>query len=396
MATLQERLDRVASDLRTIRAFYLDLQESAEDYMRSLNGLVRSNKGAFKSEKQASFLFKSLLPFARSSSSDPIVAAYKTKHWSGHPKDAIAAVLVAPDPRFKEFGPTKRRHYGQIYVIDGGGVVATAKLKMKHPTVGDPNLSLTNVDREIFKRTGEVPILFNYRGEFEEQIEKAKAGRESELYKKIEAVKKEFDQALNDDLYKYKGIEVDFATDFLGSLQDQVLKGRDLSPKQLRLLNSMFKINVSEGESSDWEKIFQEGISALTPYAETFMKYLQRHPEFVERGGATFREILPAFKTEWNKLKTKPRRTSCYDESVGAGVAEFNDTLMEYIPATQRLLGCGPFEVLAQTFHAAAKGPKKATKKSLGYIGVAKKWAEILNSKNVSAYKSAMDKLYEV
>lgn len=96
-----------------------------DDTFRSLDGLVRSNDGLWKSDRQARFLLNRI--------TGPAYRNRAAEDWArkqGYRGHVIANIAL--DERYGRRDLSKVRYYGNVYVIDDGGVVMRGKLKINH------------------------------------------------------------------------------------------------------------------------------------------------------------------------------------------------------------------------------------------------------------------------
>ncbi len=242
--------------------------DNDEDAMKSLNYLVKSNNGAFKSAAQAKFMYNNLIQRR-----DVKAEQGWAKKYMSHP-DAYVVYLMN---RIKQFGSTtqsKVRYYGFYYVIDGGGVIAMAKALIDHK---EKSFLPVGVKEISFERKGNVPILYSKSGE----AERIKASREKnkDLISKLEAV-----PGYNEN-------------DFLQDIVYQMEHGKDLTPGQLRAISKYVSIDDNSLEKENIKKDYDKGMDLLERViVAPALAYLEPVSKTNENAARIYKDIFESWK----------------------------------------------------------------------------------------------------
>jgi len=212
-----------------------------QDMMKSLNSLAKYNGGKFKSPAQAKFLYRNLQDTWFKP--NPLVKQWARPYLKG-PNDM--AVMVTD--RIQGFGTrtaSKVRYYGFAFVVDGGGVVARAKLKVRAGRGKEADShhggEVIGVEQTTFERDGDAPTLYDAHGE--RKAMEARAKKQAPLIAKIQSI-----PTYQDD-------------DFLQSLVAQLQTGRELSPAQDRVLAQ--KIPHEMRGQDKYKELYREGLQVL-------------------------------------------------------------------------------------------------------------------------------------
>ena len=211
------------------------------DMMKSLNSLVKYNGGLFKSAAQARFLYRGLDdPFYHAK---PIVKAW-AKPWMND-RNSMAIETIDRIAAFGSKTAHKVRYYGFAFVIDGGGVVAAAKLKVVQGRGKETNINyggqVAGVGHAIFERTGEAPVLYDAHGVAKEK--EARAQNNAPLIARIQSVP----TYQNDS--------------FLQSLVAQLQTGGTLSPSQERVLSQKMPHNMQSRDK--YKQLWADGLQII-------------------------------------------------------------------------------------------------------------------------------------
>ena len=207
-----------------------------DDLTRSLNALIKTNQGKFKSPKQAEFLYKKLKGLR-----DAHLEQGWAKKWIKN--DSVFAFGYVK--KLKQFGRTdlsKIRYAGRVYVIDGGGVIVAAKAHVEHPKGGQQGFFKIIGGKDIvFERKGHVPMLYDAIQAGRDKLARAK--QNEPLIKKIEAV---------------PGYE---DNDFLQDMVFNLLAGRKLTPGQMRVVDKFVPVEMEEQD--EFKQLYAEGVKRL-------------------------------------------------------------------------------------------------------------------------------------
>jgi len=282
------------------------------DYVKSLQSLVKNNEGKWKSSKQAKFLWLRLSERDPEELSPPVKSWIDT-HLSDDPNE-IAVPLLVFDTRYGHKNPSKIRYWGYIYILDGAGIKAAAKLAVKFKGgLDDGRPVAESIKEETFIRRGNPPILFDAEGHMK-ALEEEERKREE---------RKETNKVL---ISKIKTIPGYSRSDFFKSLVYQLERGDKLSPRQMAII--LKKLPAGDVlEEDDYTRI-RELASALDKKVEELIlegeKLPPQEPEFYTtdwKGDplppphrlnfagyekADLREAADKLRKAWKSFKAKP------------------------------------------------------------------------------------------
>lgn len=282
--------------MSNLSLLFEDLKQSLEedigygpelsDLVRSLNALIKTNQGKFKSPKQAEFLYKKLVKHRNKN-----LEKSWGKKWIKNDPSAFALGYTEQLRQFGRRDISKIRYAGRVYVIDGGGVIAAAKADVRHPKKGSGDtFQLVGGKDIVFERRGKAPILYDAEKAFQEKMAKAKENEP--LIKKIEAV-----PGYNDN-------------DFLQDMVWNLSLGRKLTPGQLRVVNKFIPVEMETKEQADLEKLYQEGIDLLEK--KVIKPRMREMESLLKSGGArdekNIKYWIEQYKLEWQAWKKKPSK----------------------------------------------------------------------------------------
>lgn len=242
-------------------------QTTDVELMQSLNALVKSNGGRFKSPAQARFLYKKL-DYAGYKQSAP---QHLAQQWVKNPND----ILVGLSGRIESFGKrtaSKVRYYGFVYVVDGGGVVMRAKAKVQagKGTGAESQFGgqIVGVEAPNFVREGDAPTLYDAHGE--RKAMEARAQKHAPLISKIQSIQ------------GYQG------NNFLQSLVGQLQTGHELSAGQERALARMMPYESTKSGS------YQEKYQAALKDLENVMSFAKKAKEQILADASVSEQIKEA------------------------------------------------------------------------------------------------------
>lgn len=356
MVSFSYRVAALTNDVKMLEARLHVAKTPAEDMMMSLNSLVKNNKGLFKSDRQAAFLYKASKRFKIAPA---LPGKSEIQAWGRafmREPDAVLMMADALDPRFGRKDPTKIRWYGYAYVLDGAGVVARAKLKMRHETGQATGVKGTDWQRPA---NLDAPVLYDQgaaKKKLEQQVKKNQP-----IIDKIRSVP------------DYENIDI------LQSFLDQLLRGRELSPGQLGVLRKYVSVDV--GDPAEWKKQYEEALSLID-------KKLVKPALAVFRSGKIHESWDPGYYiTEisqgWEKFKRKPQ----IDGDVSADLSELSRLAGD--AGWKKPAGVtGMLDAVARLHQAAKKG-QKAPRTALRALPAARKlleWLRALSPKVIEGY----------
>jgi len=244
------RYEGLSRNARIAERVVARIASHESDMARSLNSLIKSNGGLFKSPAQAKFLHNALAKHQSDTAA----------HW-GRPfmtsPDALAVGFSFLMEGFGQRDQGRRRFYGWLYVVDGAGVVAAAKADCDHVTG-----QIKGAKETIFERKGEAPTLYT---------------------KPAERPKSPVDTKMIEDIKAMPAFE---ESDLLRSFVQQLEKGRTLSPAQLAILQRKFNLGVSLGiDTAKYTELYKKLASEVQTLYKSLISVLDEvgkkdEPEF--------------------------------------------------------------------------------------------------------------------
>jgi hypothetical protein len=145
------------------------------------------------------------------------------------------------DRRFGHIDPSKIRYYAYAYVLDGAGVVASARVKLQHPKAGENSEPIpVGIEETFFERKEPAQHLYDASAEERAHAEKVKGN--SAMIEQIKSLPE----------YENK--------DILQSFVQQLEEGKLLSPAQLGVLRKFMPVEV--GNVQEWIKMRDESFGS--------------------------------------------------------------------------------------------------------------------------------------
>ena len=227
----KDGLDKRVS-VKDVKAFKRKLAITDFEALDSISKL-KFNEGLWRSEKQAEFLLNNLPP-----KQDPDALAWMEQMGL----KGRAYFLMKSLSNYGHQDISKIRMVGEVIVVDGGGLVATGTVKIKHPNKekGIDNFT-PDWDRFIeisFLRKKE-PVIWIDLDEKEDIKRK-------EIEERNLKAKEELDL-----LYQIPGWE---QVDILRSFESQLKEGWVLSPKQKVILQKFIAYNLFDDSKEKWRE----------------------------------------------------------------------------------------------------------------------------------------------
>lgn len=199
---------------------------NTEEIATSLDKIARFKGGLWASEKQGRFLQN----FAREFD-DPEAKAWAHKNgYKGH------AFSLMKKLGYAKSDPTKIRYVACVYVVDAGGIVATANLKVKHPTATDPD---TTVDWSTAKLDFERKDAPSVTVDIDAERSAAVANNKPTM-------------DLIRTIPDWENVDI------LVSFMDQLKRGRELSFRQQDIVQKLLppEAQASLGDRKEWAALY--------------------------------------------------------------------------------------------------------------------------------------------
>jgi len=208
------------------------------DTFRSLSSLARYNNGLWKSDRQARFLLNRISsPGYRDRSAE----AWARRHgYRGH-----AITNIVSDKRYGRRDVSKVRYYGDVFVVDNGGVVAKGRLKISQakPKQGQYGHEVDWGGTKVEFERKKIPTIV-VDVEKERQAAVRKNEPDIEMIKSIPG-------------WEGKDILVDFIR--------QLENGRALSPAQKGVVQRMMpEKDIFLGQKEDWKHTWERYKKLIT------------------------------------------------------------------------------------------------------------------------------------
>lgn len=227
----------------------------AADAMKSLEGLIKWNRGHWKSPAQARFLQGAL---EQTRDSEALAWARSRGH------GGVVVLLMSKLQGYGHRDPSKVRYVSRVYVLDDGGVVVSARVPVVHP------------------KGGGWDVAFDWRGvqvEFERSEEPAiRVDVGAERAAKVVA-----NQPAIQQIKVIPGWETqDILVSFIAQLED----GHALSPKQLAIVYKLLpskeraavvgdRDDVRKAAKRVWAWVADEW---LPVYLEDMVRHIRENP----------------------------------------------------------------------------------------------------------------------
>lgn len=213
------------------------LTESSDpvsDTSRSLDGLIKRNKGQWKTEKQARFLLDRM--------SDRRFKDRSAEAWAKRKNLEGLRVFSMMKPiegyGFKD--PSKIRYYARVYVIDQGGVVARGRVKVLHPkkgSFGSAKMDWNQVEIDFRRPKSARPSVWV-------DLDTERSAQAKKNQPQIDLIK------------AIPGWE---GKDILVSFVRQLEQGLTLSPKQKSVVQQMApSTELFIGDKKNWEEAWEK------------------------------------------------------------------------------------------------------------------------------------------
>lgn len=347
------------------------------DLAKSMYGLVKANKGFFKSEKQGMFLLKEFdrrHKFFKDAANTKLAWQWAKGLKDPDPQTTIAGVLEYNMAGFGIKDPTKIRRAVVFYLVDSSGVVALAKAKVGHPRKDDPRQNypiLPGSIQEIFVRPADAvaPLVVPYFAKIREQEQKLNKQIQDnqELINRIRAIPNYMDQEI------------------LLSFIDQLNGGRTLSPKQMQIVNRYLEPQEQQdlgmGTPAEWKQLIVD-----------FMEETEKQiiPAFKEKYLAIgMDDTPPRLDKEWADFKANP--------TVNAGFVWtlhlIGNLLYKLVPGREMVeLSQDIPDAVNDVYKAINLPPKKKiTKKSVKNIMSFRRLVALLKTHPAAKIKSAVE-----
>lgn len=271
------------------------------EVLKSLQSLVRSNQGFYKSPAQAQFLYTEAR--ARGHANNVAVEAFARKYQrKGGPN--TYGVLLAKNLGYAHRDAAKIRYVMKVFLLDGAGVVAMGTPQVKYPTNQDiargrmmPTI-LRKVDTD-FVRSGSGPVLFD-------------AG----------AVQREFDEKMRDLLPLIRKIEelpgvddpdnrdMKIFRDFLTRLKS----GTPLTPAQMKVLQKALRdpslALAPEAELAAWQTYHPRLVELVEDkIVIPTLKFLKGEGPTLDPNGVEWmNKVYTSLKKSWTQHKRSPTK----------------------------------------------------------------------------------------
>lgn len=230
-------------------AQWQDLDASESDIARSLHSLVKNNKGLFKSEAQGKFMHGKIrtTPLLKDS-----MAASQAKRFvpTFDPKTHTAVEITQRLGQFGRTNQSKIRYSAFAFILDGFGVVARIKLKVKvkpdQPKFGQVDYSSADVNFKRSETPPENSPFFDITGD----ATKKKKEKDAKVKK---------NQPKIDQIKKVKSWEQNsFLRDMVKKLED----GQTLTPNMTGAVDRILMKAGIAGMGHDWE-LWQSALDAI-------------------------------------------------------------------------------------------------------------------------------------
>jgi hypothetical protein len=322
-------------------------QEMAHsDFLKTVYALIKHNDGKWKSEKQARFLLNTF----KHQSGREVSNWAKENHPGFDPKKQMAVVFMRPIEGYGTVTASKRRYSALIAIVDGGGIVATYKPKVKHATKTDrqERVLYDDVEPKWKRASGEKS---EHQVDLKAEEEKAWQEKKKQLKENEPHIKA---------IEKVQDWEQD---EILDSFMFQLRNGQKLSPKQLGLLRDKLpKGAVDIGDTQQWADTMSNVERVITdviiPAYSKVMDELSPGNDWQEKMTEWWSGIIsgktPSDETNWqgsyldNALSYIHPKASMYEHRMGEHA--------------------GYFGRLREQVNLAVKKGNKATKKSLKFV----------------------------
>lgn len=267
-------------------ARFLVATDPTADLINSLNRLIKKG-GLFVSKRQAAFLWNAVRGHGASpaflhSWAQPYLTTV----------NSYATVLMAIDERFARGDKSKVRYYAFAYVIDGAGIVASAKVKVAHPKGDEIAAVPSGIESTIFERTESATESYDHT-----QAERERAERE-----RVHQVQVAKNQEMITRLKHLQDTNQETQDNpIIQSFIEQLEAGRTLSPAQLGLLRKFMEVKIDD---SKWKTMRDESFE-LTE--ERVIKPAIQFFRSAEIPGFAFaQDAARDIETGWKHFKAKP------------------------------------------------------------------------------------------
>jgi hypothetical protein len=348
------------NDLLALRVLLRHIEASGEldvpGYLKSLNALCKFNGGLFKSDKQARFLWQVLKTFET-----PFARRWAASH-GDHDANTYGCELVVVDERFGKSDPSKVRYYGAVFLLDGQGVKAAAKLKIQHPKAGETQATVASADPPYFVRDTAGPVLHDQMA-----IDRERDARARENMPMIEKIK-----ALPD----FERQEI------LQSFVEQLEAGKKLTPGQLVVVRKFMPVELTNDPDA-WKRLY---VDTLRDFDDKVMapslKVMQKWEPIL---GWYAGYSVEQFK-DWEEVKRKP--------TVNGDVSRFGGNQIAQDLGWKKPNGVtGIVDILARLAQLA-KGGNKAPRSAVKALRAIEDFVEWLKGQSAAKTEHFFDAQY--
>lgn len=356
---------------RRVLARFLIATDPEVDLINSLNRLVKQG-GTFKSGRQAAFLWQACKRYSESQQHHAWLRSWAQPYLTG--PNSYPFLLVARDDRFGRSDTSKIRYYGFSYVLDGAGIVASARVKVQHPKAGETTANPIGIDQTLFERKGGATEQYDAQ-----EAERQREQRERALAETVAKNQEWIDRLEHLKDTNQRAQESPIIDSFLKQLRD----GKQLSPAQLGLLRKFMDVEIDD---SSWATTRDESFH-LTE--ERLIKPAVHFFQHAEIPGWDFaKDVARDIDQGWKHFKQKPRP----DQEVGLP-QEF--TSLPELAGWRKPAGVGGFlTLLAKMDALAKKGQAKAPRTLLKLVRPMQGYLDWLKRTSPQEMQAALAKKY--
>lgn len=367
MAVRAEILSRVASQRNN----------EEDDWARSLNGLIRSTQGLWKSDRQAKFLLKQLKSHHRRLVRDRSPAITWAKRYKWFDLDTMIVFSHVEMLPFGRRDKSKIRYGAWFYVLDEYGVRAKARAEYIHAKGGDDFKGISGKAKLEFKRPDRLigDVVVPVSG-----VESAEEAWDRRQKERAENVAK--NKTLIDGLKSHPDYH---DRDILQSFVEQLEEGHTLSPKQMYIVNKFLGTDqdLGVGDKSEWSSLWEE---FLQLYVSKLVPNMLKSPIFDEVQDEDYRAELHEGAIQYLEQGVKPGSFGGYP---GWVTTEVEAVLQNLAPRLKSIRQQESLVEMSQQIQRSLKR-KKPTKKALGYLLDLKKLVETLRGASPQAIAKAL------
>lgn len=338
--------------------------DPSEDFLKSVNTLVKFNDGNWKTEKQGYFLLKkgkNISSFVEKS--EPFKKAVTIAKNMGyeHKKNSIVVLDMV---KLKGFGiktASKIRWQGFFTILDSGGVAYHSKVRVDHPKVGvdaTAKLNLSKIETKFTRDKDSVPDIVVPEFFAKKVVDKELLSR----------VQKAIDKVSQSKEFSTRDIDI------LKSFKEQVSKGNKLSPKQLVILDKFFeeKVDLGVGSKNEWDTNFND----IMKFVKKLGNMMYVNSSGLKDAGLDF----DSFTKELSNIEKLYRSGNIVQEGMlGSSLSIILDRLFHSYFRQSKYLSVS--ELIAEVPSQIKKmsKAKKPTKKSVKIITDMRNLSELMN-----------------